>query len=287
MRTPDRIAGRAWALQPVRRSEITIQRRPRLRASGDFSSLCSFPTARSDGYPSRLPAAVRAHRAGGFQAIYSTSCPITAHLVAGIVKRLTAHHGLPSSVIHGSATPLPDHSHGCIVGCRPDLERWIVHEADRLVFLSPSTMRRLSQPLPASRGHGHDHERPRSKRGRAPTHSKRSRSGRFRIVWAGALYRPDELQILLEALAALVAERPAVASQLEVHFYGHVSDDCRYVADRFSSDGPVAVMLRFHGFVPRRVALQALADADAALVMLALGLAWSSSSRASFSIALG
>jgi hypothetical protein len=94
---------------------------------------------------------------------------------------------------------------------------------------------------------------------------------RFRIVWTGTLDRPAELAVFLEAVAALAARRPAAAANLEVVFYGDVSDSCRAIADRFVGDGPLGAILSFPGFVPRRDALEALADADAALIMLGAG----------------
>lgn len=91
---------------------------------------------------------------------------------------------------------------------------------------------------------------------------------RYRIVWTGTLDRPPELRTFLKAVEAVVARRPALVDRLEVTFYGDVSDACRAIADRFVGDGPLGAVLRFPGFVPRRVALEALAHADAALIML-------------------
>jgi hypothetical protein len=54
-------------------------------------------------------------------------------------------------------------------------------------------------------------------------------------------------------------------------FYGIASDSCRAIWARFAARDPVVEVVRFHGFVSRRLALQAVADSDAALVMLGSG----------------
>jgi glycosyltransferase involved in cell wall biosynthesis len=232
--------------------------------------LMFFPDSEIGWLPFAVAAALRIHGSNRFEAVYSTSSPITAHLIAGIVKRLTGAPWVAEFrdpwIGNPVARPLPWLHRRLQVR----IERWIVHEADRLVFLSPGTMQRYRSRYPRAaemititNGHDRTEVEPQSQ-----TRSPSLRSSPYRIVWTGALYRPDELQLFLEALAALVSRRPALNGQLEVHFYGHVSDDCQAVADRFGGTGQLDGMLRFRGFVPRRVALQALADADAALVML-------------------
>ena len=100
--------------------------------------------------------------------------------------------------------------------------------------------------------------------------SARVERGRYRIVWTGTLDRPDELLVFLQAIDALLT-RVQLAKQLEVDFYGNVSDSCKAIWARFAARARLVEAVRFHGFVPRRVALQAVADADAALVMLGSG----------------
>ena len=95
--------------------------------------------------------------------------------------------------------------------------------------------------------------------------------GRYRIVWTGTLDRPDQLLVFLQAVDALLTRIPALADQLEIDFYGNVSGSCKAIWARFAACDRLVEAVRFHGFVPRRVALQALADADAALVMLGAG----------------
>ena len=224
--------------------------------------------------PFAVRAGIRAARTRSFDAVYSTSPPVTAHLVAGIVARLGRLPWVAEFRDPWLGNPITE----ALGGPRPWLhrrlqvriERWIVRSADRLVFVSPSTARLYRRRYPGAREmvtipNGHD----RSEvivRGPAEVSS-----GRFRIVWTGTLDRPDELQVFLEALRVLAARRPALAEELDVAFYGHVADSCRSVADRFTSGRPLDSIVRFEGFVPRRAALTAVADADAALVMLGGG----------------
>ena len=236
--------------------------------------LLSFPDSRVGWLPFAVVAGLRAVRARSFDAVYSTSPPVTSHLVAGIVARLGRVPWVAEFRDPWLGNPITE----ALGGPRPWLhrrlqvriERWIIRSADRIVFVSPSTARLYRRRYPGAREmvtipNGHDRSEV-IDRGPAKVPS-----GRYRIVWTGTLDRPDELQVFLEALQALTARRPALAEELDVAFYGHVSDSCRTVADRFTSEPLLGSIVRFEGFVPRRDALAALADADAALVMLGAG----------------
>ena len=72
-------------------------------------------------------------------------------------------------------------------------------------------------------------------------------------------------------MRALTARQPALIDRLKVDFYGEVSASCRAVADAFTDTTLRRDALRFHGFVSRQGALEALAGADAALLMLGGG----------------
>ena len=168
-----------------------------------------FPDTETGWMPFAIAAAIRAHRSERFDALHSTSSPVT---VAQIYRRRYPDAPAISVVTNG-------------------------HDANEVV----------------------DGPRPRT----VP--------GRFLIVWTGTLYRPNELEMFLEALKALIARRPNVASRLAVLFYGHVSGSCQPIAGRCGRDPRLHGVLHFHGFVPRRATLEALADADAALVMLGDG----------------
>lgn len=232
--------------------------------------LLSFPDSQVLWFPFALVAALRAHREERFEVIYSTAAPITAHLVAGAVKRLTGVPwvaefrdpwvGSPVAAGPGRRSPWLHRR------LRVPLERWIIGSADRIVFVSPSTTRLYRRRYPDAAPmvtvtNGHDRNDAPDER---PTAA--ARDG-YRIVWTGTLDRPEELRIFLTGLEALTRRRPDLVVALQVDFYGRVAEPCRAIADQFLL-GPLGHIIRFPGFVPRAVAIRAIAEADAALIML-------------------
>ena len=241
---------------------------PPARSRG-LQELVFFPDGEIGWLPFAIRAALCAHRDSGFDVVYSTASPVTAHLVAGIIKRLTGVPWVAEFRDPWLGNPVAARLPWLHRRLQVKLERWIVGSADRLVFLSPSTMRLYRRRYPDAADmvtipNGYEPSET-----IAPSALPDS-SGRYRLVWTGTLYRPGELQVFLEALGALVARRPDVVDRLRIDFYGHVSSECEAVAGRLSG-GPMGAMVRFAGFVPRHEALRAIADADAALVMLGDG----------------
>ncbi len=231
--------------------------------------LVFFPDSQVGWLPFAVAAAVREHRKARFDAVFSTSSPVTAHLIAGLFSSLTRVPWVAEFrdpwVGNPIAEPLPWFHRRL----QARLERWIVRSADRTVFVGPSTTRLYRKRYRDAAEmvtitNGHD-------RSETPPHARSAWSGTYRIVWAGTLYRPGELEVFLEGLRRLVARRPELSATLEIDFYGSVSTECRAVADRFTRDSSLGAVVRFPGVVPRRAALEALADADAALVMLGDG----------------
>lgn len=231
--------------------------------------LVFFPDDQVGWLPFAVIAAVRAHRRTPFDAVYSTSSPITSHLVAGLVKRLT---GVPwvaefrdPWIGNALAAPLPWLHRRLQV----KLERWIVGSADRVVGVSEGITglyreRYPAAPEMATITSGYDRGEARTRPPRAPG------DGTFRIVYTGTLDRPVELGVFLEGLATFAARCPDQTGRLELHFYGSVSEACRAVVDRYAGTATGGA-LRFHGFVPRSEALDAVANADAALILLGSG----------------
>ncbi len=236
-----------------------------------LQQLVFFPDSEIGWLVFAVVGAVRAYWAGRFDAIYSTSSPVTAHLIAGIVKRIT---GAPW------VAEFRDPWKGNPVAARPPwfhrqlqahLERWVVRSADRIVFVSPSTARLYRRRYPQAAEMTTIMNAYDPADTLVPAARPAADRDLFRIVWTGTIYRPAELEVVLEGLKSMVASRPALADTLRLTFYGLVSDESRHVADRVAADGSLDGVIDFRGFVPRKVALQAIADADAALVMLGGG----------------
>ena len=86
---------------------------------GRIRRLLFFPDNQVAWLPFAVATGVRATRLRRFDAVYSTSSPVTAHLIAGVISRLPVCHGSPSSAIHGPATRWPSRCPGYIAGSAP------------------------------------------------------------------------------------------------------------------------------------------------------------------------
>jgi glycosyltransferase involved in cell wall biosynthesis len=283
----------------VRRREVAIglgsgaQPRPRAEAAGTASlngteaheghappdvalrirRLLLFPDDAVGWVPFAIVGAIAARRTDPYGVLFSTSYPISSHLVAGVVKRLT---GLPW-VAELRDPWLGNRLTDSVYGARPwlhrrlqfKIERWIARTADRLVCVTPSLARVYQQRYPAATvvliPNGYDRSEI------LEPGLPRGASERFRIVYTGTLDRPGELRVFLEGVQRALDQRPTLAHEVDIAFYGFVTDESRAVADRMLRSSVLAGVIRFHGFVPRRVAVQALADADAGLVLLGPG----------------
>jgi glycosyltransferase involved in cell wall biosynthesis len=234
---------------------------------GRIRRLLFFPDNQVAWLPFAVVTGVRAARSRRVDAVYSTSSPVTAHLIAGAISRFTGLPWVAEFRDPWAGNPVAEPLPWLHRRLRARLERWIVRSAERLVFLSPSTARAYARRYGAGARivvvtNGHDRSEA------VPVGTSERRPGRYRIVWTGSLYRPSELRLFLVALQQLLARRPTLADELEVAFYGDVESTCRSMADTFLRDPAMASIVHFPGFVPRTDALRAVADADAALVML-------------------
>ena len=243
---------------------------PRLSRFARLRTLVFFPDDQAGWLPFALLAALRAGRRMPLDAVFSTSSPVTSHLVAGMFARLTGTPWVAEFrdpwIGNALAMPLP-WLHRRL---QTKVERWIVQSADRVVCVTPSLTRLYEARYPDAAGivtitNGYDRT---ERHEPAPT---KTGTRRFRIVYTGTLYRASELDVFLEGVERLVARRPDLADYLEITFFGEVTAPCRAVAEGFVQHGHLGGVLQFAGFVPRRAAIQALADADASLVLLGSG----------------
>jgi glycosyltransferase involved in cell wall biosynthesis len=260
-------AGAPAAPDPTPDAERMASRSSRISR---LRRLVFFPDNQIAWLPFAVAAAVRLRRVAPYDVVYSSSSPVTAHLIAGVIKRLTGVRWVAEFRDPWVGNPLAEPLPWLQRRIRARLERWIARSADRIVFLSPSTLRSYRRRYPDAPEmvlitNGHD-----SSEARPPVAGGLSRR-RYRIVWTGSLYRPAELMMFLEALHSLAVRRPTLADDLEVVFYGDVEASCRTVAEQLTADGVLDAIVRFPGFVPRQAALVALAESDAALLMLGAG----------------
>jgi glycosyltransferase involved in cell wall biosynthesis len=229
--------------------------------------LVFFPDDEIGWLPFAVVAAIRAYRTTPYDAIYSTSSPVSAHLIAALVKRWTGRPWIAEfrDPWRGNAlaAPLP----GFHRRLQARLERWLIGSADRVVGVSSGITELYRTRYPAAPAmvtitSGYD-------RGELIPPRPRT-DGRFRVVYTGTLDRPDELGIFLDGVALVLGRRPELRDRLQFRFYGLISDSCRAVLDRYAAE-PVGNVVEVHGFVPRHDALEALASADSALILLGAG----------------
>jgi glycosyltransferase involved in cell wall biosynthesis len=219
-----------------------------------------------------LPFAVRAGRRiareGGLDAIYSTSSPISGHLVAGVLHRLT---GVPwvaefrdPWIGNVLAEPLPPiHQR-----LQRRLERWIVGTAARVVFLSAATEADYVRRYPSLAGrsvvvpNGYDADDLGPPPARPPVTTP------IRLVYTGTLDRPIEAAAFLSGLAELVRRRPEVTGSLTIDVVGHTSAEVARLAAPYLESAELRSILRFVPYAPRAEALRYVREADACLVLL-------------------
>jgi glycosyltransferase involved in cell wall biosynthesis len=237
--------------------------------SGKGRSLAAaifFPDEQLAWLPMAVRTAVGLDRRRSFDAIYSTSGPITDHLVAGLVKRRT---GLPwiadfrdPWIGHATATPLPG-PHRVL---QRRIERWIVETADRVVSVTPGLTESLQRRYPVQAWkmqtitNGYDRA---DLKDIPATHVD---NGRFRLVSIGSQHGDRELEHFLAGLEGLLERRPDLGEKLEVEFVGWVDRRNQEIAARFAPR--LRGIVRFTDFRPRNEALAMTKAADAGLFLV-------------------
>lgn len=227
-----------------------------------------FPDESIAWLPSALLAGATAIRRRRIRIVYSSSPPVSTHVIAGL---LSAWTGLPwvadfrDPWIGNAFLPPPARLLGPL---RPRLERWIVEHADRVVLavdlLREDFVRRY--PEHAAKfvhiPNGYDRADFAGLARLVPE------IGRFRIVYAGSLYRPGELQAFLGGLELLLARRPELRSTILVEFVGRVNEGNARIGAEYAGPERLGDVVRFVGFVPRHEALARMAGADALLQLM-------------------
>jgi glycosyltransferase involved in cell wall biosynthesis len=209
-----------------------------------------------------LPGAVRRARQrlrlGDIEAIYSSSGPLTCHLVA---KRVARAAGLPwvaefrDEWLEAPNLPLPTRWHRAF---HLRLERGVATAADQIVTMAPYFGRLLAKHgIPSDKLHtitaGFDPADVPNGR-HAGKHPER-----FTVVFSGVVYETFPPDRLLRAVSELIDERAIEAQRLRLLFVGP------WTIDPTLDPHGVA---RSTGFVPRRQALGYMGQADLLLLLL-------------------
>ena len=231
-----------------------------------------FPDDQAGWLPFAVIAIVVAHRRRPFDVLLSSSSPVTAHAVAMIASRLLGIPWVADFRDPWLDNPIEPPPGRVDRWRRATLEHAIVRMAARCTFATGSLHASFASRYPrlADRfsvlpnGYGRLET--------ADLVRKTAGTGAIRqLVYAGSLYRPEELETFLAGLRELAGRRSDLAHRLHVTFLGTATSTCTAVARRWLDDPLLADLVEFKGYVPRTVALQAIAQADGALTLLGSG----------------
>jgi glycosyltransferase involved in cell wall biosynthesis len=245
-----------------------------------------FPDAAAGWVGAATRRGTAVHKRAPVDVIYSTSGPISCHLIA---SRIAAKTGLPWVADFrdpwiGNAFATPPRGLHAIQQRR--MERKIVERADKVIFATEGLLEAYAARYPGAAGkmlvipNGYDRADLRASAdgladGERPGDRTAARGGAgstgrpFRLVYTGSFYGQRELEVLLQGLEMLAGRRPEVRDQLEIEFVGWLSAHNRAIAAEYSSQSRLGSMLRFSGFVTHSEAMRKAASADALLQIIA------------------
>ncbi len=230
--------------------------------------LLFFPDEQLLWVPFAVRSAVAVHARRPTEAVYSSSGPISTHLIAGMIKRRT---GLPwvadfrDPWIGNAFLPeLPGFQRRLQIR----IEKWIVEHADRAVFATPGLAARYRARYPGRADrfvvipNGYDAT---ELAGIQP--APRQPDPIMRLMYSGSLYTEPELTIFLEGLTLALSRHPDLGDRLRVEFLGWMTPKNYQEADQ--ARRRLAPVLELSGQVSRSEALARLKAADAGLLLLA------------------
>jgi glycosyltransferase involved in cell wall biosynthesis len=233
-----------------------------------FWAAVLYPDSAVAWLPFGVLAAWRAHRRQHVDVVYSSALPISTHQIGRCVAWLTKRPWVADFRDPWVGNPLGRPTRRVTAWLQRRTERGIVRRADRVVFATAALREMYAARYPDLGSkfvfipNGYDLA---DLAGLRPAPYE---PGRFHLLFAGSLYRSEELTVFLAGLERLVARRPDIRDRLRVHFLGRVSDANRRVAEEFSAPARLGGVISFETFVPRPEALSRIAGADALLQLM-------------------
>ncbi|MGD0121951.1 MAG: glycosyltransferase [Candidatus Limnocylindrales bacterium] len=238
-----------------------------------------FPDAAVGWVGAASKRGLQVHKRAPVDAIYSTSGPVSCHLVA---RKIAARTGLPwiadfrDPWIGNAFNSKP---RGLNAYRQRRMESGIVAWADRLIFPTQGVMKAYAERYPLASAkmlvipNGYDVADFPSpvgpvRTGKSGTDGEVA-SRRFRLVYAGSLYGEQELEIFLKGLEQVAARRPDIKDRLDVEFVGWLTAANRRLAAGYADSNRLGSMVRFSGFVPHAEAIRKEAEADGLLQIIA------------------
>ena len=221
-----------------------------------------FPDTFFGWYPHALKAAKRLHAEVGFDAVISTSGPVTSHLIASRLKRQ-----YPSLVWVADYRDLwsqkaSREQSGLFQRLDEYLEKNTLRRADGITAVSTSFIHKLSQfgfSVPTRVIYnGYDVSEYEALSSSPPVTDK------LVITHAGVIYPGyrDPLPVL-EALAGLIAQGKIDEQKIEIRFYGYTADWLQRAVSDLHLDSCVIV----HGRIPRTQILAKLIESTVLWVL--------------------
>jgi glycosyltransferase involved in cell wall biosynthesis len=201
-----------WGLQGALR---------RARLSTSPASYLGWPDEAAGWVPGATWQALRAIRRERPDVLYSTSSPVSAHLVALIVSRLTGVPWVADFRDAWTRNPQGEALNGAFGRLSAWLERKVVERARALIVVDDSV---------ELLGVGHDHPRRIVIRNGVDPEDIRAaaeppRNARFRLSYVGALYGERDAAPVFAALRALIDRQAIDPNKLEVRLVGHQALD--------------------------------------------------------------
>lgn len=251
-RKPHAAARKLGALRsPAARKRPTVLDRF-LRSMAAFVRSCLyFPDDTIGWVPFGLREALRLHRAQKFDVVYTTSPPRSTSLIGLLLKLLAGVRWIAEFRDPWYPSPRP---------WRRKFERMLLqrmlNRADRIIVISRGHGQELEQSYGIRRtkvavvSNGYDEDEF-SALNDAP--SKLLEEGYFHLSHFGTVY-PGFSGRFFEALASLLRECPELRNRLRVNIIGFPDE----VVQHWAASDDLHGVVRLHGFVEHRAALQAM-----------------------------
>jgi glycosyltransferase involved in cell wall biosynthesis len=227
-----------------------------------------FPDPTVAWVPFAVFAGWRAHRRKPADAIFSTALPVSTHLAGGMLSGLTGRPWVADFRDPWIGNPLTQPPARPKRWLQRRTERWVVKRAARVVFAMDALRDMYVARYPEFAAkfvyipNGYD------RADLAGIEPAPYEPGRFHVLFAGSLYRPQELDAFLLGVERLLLRRPEFRDRLRVHFVGRVNEANGRTAAEFGRPERLGDVVSFEGFVPRPVALARIAGADVLLQLM-------------------
>jgi glycosyltransferase involved in cell wall biosynthesis len=240
-----------------------------------------FPDEQAGWIPFAARLGGKVHRERGFDAVYSSSGPVSSHMAAWRIARRAKVPWVADFrdpwIGNAFAAPLPRWQKWL----QARVECAMARRAAAVVVVTDGMREQFESRYPWARGrvtvihNGYDrNDLPAELRDRpfapAPaTPPVYSAERPYRLLYAGTVYGEHELEIFLDGLELLLARRPELRDVVRVEFVGWLNRQNEAVAALHDTPERLAGIVAYTGFVPHDQAVAKMAAADALFNVIA------------------